>query len=235
MMIKNSGGYRGIKGRVSADRKSKKTDNGVPETFDKNVFINCPFDDRFLPLFHSIIFAVHDLGFRPRCALEASNAGEVRIDKIVNIISECKYSIHDISRTDLDPVHRLPRFNMPLELGLDLGCKWYGANFQQEKVLLVMDIEKHRYQKFISDIAGQDIYDHGSNEQNVIKVVRKWFRPEIDPFRVTIPSGDEIFKRFQTFKSQLPSICKALKLDSAQLEFLDFSHLVSTWIADNPL
>jgi hypothetical protein len=41
----------------------------------------------------------------------------------MDIISGCKYSIHDLSRTELDKTTRLPRFNMPLELGLDLVVK----------------------------------------------------------------------------------------------------------------
>jgi hypothetical protein len=126
----------------------------IPLDFDRSVFINCPFDNKYLPLFRAIIFTIHDMGFRARCALEASNAGNVRIDKIQNIIAECKYSIHDLSRTQLDKTHRLPRFNMPLELGLDLGCKKFGKEHEQEKVVLVMDIERFRYQRFISDISG---------------------------------------------------------------------------------
>jgi len=97
--------------------------NRIPPGFDKNVFINCPFDENYLPLFRAVIFTIHDMGFRARCSLEASNAGNVRIDKIQDIIAQSKYSIHDLSRTQLDRRNRLPRFNMPLELGIDLGCK----------------------------------------------------------------------------------------------------------------
>lgn len=55
--------------------------------------------------------------------LEINDAGDQRIDKINNIIKECKIGIHDISRTELDDHSNLPRFNMPLELGLFLGAK----------------------------------------------------------------------------------------------------------------
>lgn len=84
------------------------------------------------------------MGFRPRCAEDESNAGKGRIEKIQDLIAECKYSIHDISRVDLDPLNNLPRFNMPLELGLDLGCKRYGTSYHQEKVFLVLDTEQYR-------------------------------------------------------------------------------------------
>lgn len=207
---------------------------GIPLGFDKNVFINCPFDDKYLPLFHAVIFTIHDMGFRARCALEASNAGNIRIDKIQNIIAECKYSIHDLSRTQLDRIHRLPRFNMPLELGIDLGCKRFGKPHEQEKVILVMDIELHRYQKFISDISGQDVYAHGGTQKRIINEVREWLRPELDPTKVIIPSGAEISTRFRQFKRVLPSICFKLHWDPTQLRFVDYAFAVASWTTTNP-
>jgi hypothetical protein len=50
-----------------------------------------------------------------RCAQEADDGGQVRVDKLYNIIAECRFGIHDLSRTTLDSEYRLPRFNMPLE------------------------------------------------------------------------------------------------------------------------
>jgi len=207
----------------------------IPASFDKNVFVNCPFDEQFQPLFRAIVFTVHDMGFRARCALEASNAGNVRIDKIQNIISQCKYSIHDLSRTQLDRRYRLPRFNMPLELGLDLGCKRFGKAHEQEKVVLVLDVEQYRYQRFISDIAGQDVYAHGGTQRAVITEVREWLRPELDPRSVNIPSSPEVISRFRSFKRNLPEICNNLHLDFNDLRFLDYGHAVATWIRGNPI
>lgn len=182
-----------------------------------------------------MIFAVQDMGFTARCALEVSNAGNIRIDRIQNIIAESKYSIHDISRTQLDRVHRLPRFNMPLELGLDLGCKRFGKAHEQEKVILIMDIERYRYQRFISDIAGQDVYAHGGTQRGVVNEVREWLRPELDPRRVIIPSGEEILSRFRTFQRALPNICRKLHWNPVDLRFVDYADAVATWIRVNPV
>lgn len=163
-----------------------------PINFERNVFINCPFDPAYTPFFNAIVFTVHDIGFRPRCALEASNAGQFRLEKIVEIIAACKYSIHDLSQTALDPITNLPRFNMPFELGLDLGCQRFGSSFHRGKISLVLDTESHRYEAFISDVKGQDVTARGNTVPEVIEVVRDWLRNELDPRVVIIPSGDNI-------------------------------------------
>ena len=104
-------------------------------------------------------------GLFARCALEASDSGEARIDKILAIIAKCKFGIHDISRTELSKNTKLPRFNMPLELGLFLGAKTFGPREARAKVCLILDRQKYRYQKFCSDIAGQDIEAHDGKPQ----------------------------------------------------------------------
>src|SRR5258705_2194475 len=129
------------------------------QEFGLNVFINCPFDKEYKSIFDAIVFTVHLAGFRPRCALEASNAATNRLQKIMNIIAQCKYGVHDISRTELG-VNGLPRFNIPLELGLDLGAEKYGVKHLRSKSLLILDRTPFRYQQFISDISGQDVQAH---------------------------------------------------------------------------
>jgi hypothetical protein len=83
-----------------------------------NVFINCPFDSDYLELRNALVFTIFDCGFIPRCALEEDDGGMVRFEKIKQIIKESKFGIHDLSRTELDIENYLPRFNMPLELGV---------------------------------------------------------------------------------------------------------------------
>src|SRR5262245_21173689 len=107
--------------------------------YHENVFINCAFDGPYKALFEAIVFAVFDCGFRARCSLEIEDSGQIRMEKILNIIAECKLGISDLSRTELDEAHKLPRFNMPLELGLFLGAKRYGRDKQKRKNCLVLD------------------------------------------------------------------------------------------------
>ena len=143
----------------------------VPQ-YDYSVFVNCPFDAAYRSLFEALVFAVHDCGYIARCALEIDDASQIRIEKVERIIAGCKFGIHDISRTEPDAATGLPRFNMPLELGMFLGAKRFGRAEQKSKVCLILDTERYRYQKFISDISGQDITAHQGKPEQVTKVVR---------------------------------------------------------------
>jgi hypothetical protein len=97
------------------------------------VFINCPFDPGYNKKFRAIVFTIVYCGFEPRCSLELDDGSQNRLDKIMSIIGECKFGIHDISRTQLDSANRLPRFNMPLELGVFFGAKKFGGATTRKK------------------------------------------------------------------------------------------------------
>ena len=198
--------------------------------YNENVFINCPFDASYKSLFDATVFAVFDCGFVARCALEEDDGSQIRVQKIFDIISQCRLSIHDLSRVEIDRSTKLPRFNMPLELGAFLGAKHFGAGTQKKKACLILDSEKYRYQRFISDIAGQDIKAHENNPKIVIRVVRDWLRTYS---QVSIPSGSVIWSRYQLFNSDLPLLCKELRLNLKELIFNDYVLLVSRWLKIN--
>lgn len=193
-----------------------------------NVFLNCPFDSAYRELFDALVFAIHDCGFVARCALEEEDASQVRIEKIYEIVTECRYGIHDISRTELDELSDLPRFNMPLELGVFLGAKKFGIEEQKRKMCLILDHERYRYQKFISDIAGQDIRAHNSNPQELVTVVRNWLRNASG--RTTIPSGSFIWSHYQDFIGALPQLAQRFELEVGELVFNDYTFLLAEWL-----
>ena len=199
----------------------------LPPEFDRNVFINCPFDAAYAPMFEAIVFAVHDSGFRPKCARERLDSSEIRLQKIVDLIRSSRYSIHDLSRTELDVSTSLPRFNMPLELGIDLGCKSF-STAHRHKSLLIFDSEQYRFQKYVSDIAGQDIHRHNDDPKVAVARVRDWLRSEsgLD----AIPGGKAIYDRYVAFRHDLPAICAELHLDLNDLTFVDFSYTIAFWL-----
>lgn len=202
------------------------------DEYNRSVFINCPFDSDYTPIFEAIVFAVHAAGFRARSARERLDSSQIRLQKIIELIAASRFSIHDLSRTDLDPVNALPRFNMPLELGIDLGCKAYRAS-RADKSLLIFDSEQYRFQKFISDLSGQDFHQHSNDPRVAVARIRNWLRSESG--RSDIPGGAATYSLYETFRIELPSICERLKLDMSDLTFADFSSAVSHWLRDRPM
>jgi hypothetical protein len=201
------------------------------EARNSQVFINCPFSKDYKPLFEAIVFAVADCGFKPRCALEADDAGEVRFAKIIRIIKSCAYGVHDLSFMELDPNTKLARLNMSFELGLFLGARHFGSRKIRDKNTLVLDAESHRYQKAISDIAGQDIRAHGNSPARAIAHVRDWLQTA-DPDQ-TMPGGAVIADRYGAFRAQLPELCEALRLTEDGLTFVDLGKVVASWLREN--
>ena len=113
-------------------------------------------------------------GLKPRIATERSDAGESRISKILDLIQSSRYSIHDLCRCQARDAGEYYRLNMPFELGLDFGCRRYGAGRLTDKVILVLEEERYRYQAAISDLAGSDIEAHHGDYQLAVRKVRNW-------------------------------------------------------------
>ena len=197
--------------------------------YSSSVFLNCPFDEQHRRIMEAIVFAVFDCGFVARCSLEESDSGDVRLDKIMRIIAGCKFGIHDISRTELDADSNLPRFNMPLELGIFLGVKQFGAGRHRQKNCLIMDREQYRYQTFISDLAGNDVRSHDGDPDAAIGEVRSWLSNSSG--RQLIPGKRHITGRYARFRSQLPRLCKDFNLEAGDLTYNEYSVLVSDWLS----
>jgi hypothetical protein len=196
----------------------------------RRVFINCPFDAAHKPIVDALLFTVYDCGFAPSSALEEADSGEVRFSKLMRLIRDCRLGIHDISRTELtelDVVNGLPRFNMPFELGLFLRCRYANAKKDASKFYLVLDRGPYRFQKFLSDIAGQDIRSHDSPFV-AIGCVRDWLRTAF--VSTSFLGPDEIVCRYEHFKNDLPELSEALRLTPDRLIFADMCHLVSIWL-----
>lgn len=205
-----------------------------PALCHRNVFINCPFDDTYKPLFQAIIFAVQACGFTPRCAQEEDNTADIRIQKTMRIIDACHYGIHDISKADLDQNTQLARFNMPLELGIFIGAHHFAParHYNRNKKFIVMDSERFRYQRVISDINGQDIKAHGFAEESIIQHVRDFLSTSS---RTQLAGANYLTQEFNLFKGRLPAICDTLRWTVEQLTFIDYVNCIKVWLEENPI
>jgi hypothetical protein len=136
-------------------------------SFDDNVFVNCPFDREYFPLLRPLVFTVLYLGLKPRIALETVDSGESRLEKIVKLIRESRYSVHDLSRLKAEHPGEFYRLNMPFELGLDFGCRTFGRPAMRTKKTSVLEVDPHRYRTALSDLSGFDIETHDNQPLQV--------------------------------------------------------------------
>ena len=195
-------------------------------SFATSVFINCPFDRDYWPMFEAIVFTIVGCGFRPRCALEELDSGTVRLDKIRKIIGSCLYGIHDLSRVEPSVSGKLPRFNMPFELGLDIAAKAFGSGRTRGKQFLILDSIPYRYQQFISDISGQDIRCHDGSPDRAIDICRNWLRNASGRH---VPGPVAIKRQFAQFVRWLPENCERNGFDRAGLLFVEYVEMARQW------
>ncbi len=191
--------------------------------FDRSVFVNCPFDPAYRPLLRALLFTVLDCGLQPRIAVESADSGQVRIEKIRKLISETRFSIHDLSRMSPLGPEELPRFNMPFELGVDLGCRFYGVGEHQNKSCLILDTQQYRYQSVLSDISGQDIRAHDDQPEKLVSQVRGWLRVTT---RGSLRSGSDIWQRFNNFTSWLERHLMARGFTADEIQELEVAELI---------
>jgi hypothetical protein len=138
----------------------------------KSVFINCPFDKEFAPIFDAIVFTTVYCGFIPRSALETGDVSEPRLARITRAIFSSRYSIHDLSRCTGEGDENLARFNMPLELGMAMARRFSGRAPKHDWLVLVP--KGHAYLRFISDLAAYDLEIHDGALESVTVAVVAW-------------------------------------------------------------
>ncbi|NBC16252.1 MAG: hypothetical protein GVY18_02925 [Bacteroidetes bacterium] len=169
------------------------------DQFARNVFINCPFDEEYVPLLRPLLFTVIFLGYDPRIASERSDSGEARLRKICELIGSSKHSIHDISRLKAAEADEFYRMNMPFELGIDYGCRTFSENHLATKKCLVLETKPYDYMKALSDLSGSDIKNHKDDPAEVVRSVRNWFVETVGLRDISPPK--QIWYRFNDFTS----------------------------------
>ncbi|MFN3816827.1 hypothetical protein [Brevundimonas sp.] len=203
--------------------------------FEKNVFINCPFDNDYLSLLRPIVFCVYRLGFQPRIASERLDGGEPRIEKIIELIESSKYAIHDLSRMKARKAGELFRLNMPLELGLDIGCKRFRDDHCTGKKCLILETERYRYQAALSDLSNSDIAAHGDDPLEAFTAVRDWLDQEA---RLDADGPARLWDQFTDFMADNDDTLVARGFSRKDIDRLPISTLMrsmETWIVEHPL
>ena len=131
-----------------------------------DVFLNIPYDEGFQRLFLAYIAGVNAFGFVPHATLEIPGSKR-RLDRILDLIRDCHYSLHDLSRVQRDRhPPATPRFNMPFELGL--AVVWDQVDRKRHN-WFVFESVRHRVSKSLSDLDGTEVYIHEGTIRGVFR------------------------------------------------------------------
>jgi len=202
--------------------------------FDKNVFVNCPFDQDHRRLLQPLLFTITYLGFKPRIALEEADSGSPRIEKLLRLIGESKYSIHNLSRLQAAEAGEYYRLNMPFELGLDVGCRNFGRPAMRLKRCLILESKPYRFQAAISDISNSDIAVHEGIPDLVSREVRNWLANQSS---TPMPGPAAVWERFADFEITNRQNLRARGFSDHDIDKLPIAELIGLmekWAASAP-
>ena len=142
------------------------------------------------------MFCIVYAGLKPRLATERLESGESRLDKIIELISSCALSVHDLSRCKTEIEGEFFRMNMPFEFGIDMGFRRSPDKRTDRKKFIIFEKEQYDLKKALSDIAGFDVEFHQGNFQLVIKKLRNFLKVEVDR---ELPGETKLESEYYTF------------------------------------
>ena len=134
---------------------------------------------------------------KPRLASERLEAGESRLEKILEIIAACKFSIHDLSRAVATEAGENFRMNMPFELGLDMGRRRAPDPETNDKRFMIFELKPYELKRCLSDINGVDVEFHREDYQLVLEKVRHFLRVEAG---CTLPGATALENQYFDFQ-----------------------------------
>ncbi len=203
---------------------------------NEHVFVNCPFDEEYQACFEAILFTLTAAGYSARSALEQDDSADNRADKLYRLIEACDTTLHDLSRVEMS-TSGLPRFNMPLELGIALGARRFGSAKQREMRLLIMVSKPFEMQKYMSDLAGNDPRSHAAKPSNIIRIVRDFLHT--DPNGIMLSGATHLDDLFRDFKRILPDLAKRANLTLKEVDplqsFRSFMHVLRAYVASKSI
>lgn len=129
-------------------------------------------------------------------ATERLESSESRLDKIIELISVCSTSVHDLSRCRAEEAGEFSRMNMPFELGLDMGFRCFSGCSVDEKKFLIFEKEQYDLKQSLSDLAGADVEYHKNDIQLVIKKLRNFLKVEVG---CELPGATKLLGEYATF------------------------------------
>lgn len=163
--------------------------------YEKDVFLNVPFDVGYERNLVALIASLTALGKIPRCVLELPELGSGRLKRLLKHLERCRISVHDLSRVGV-PV----RFNMPFELGLACAL----SEYRKPHFYFVIERVPYRLDQTLSDLKGRDPLIHYNSPKRIVSGVLSMLRSKFKN-----PNPKEVYSNYK----KLLAIAEKLKRD----------------------
>jgi len=201
-----------------------------PLPFERSVFINSPFDDDFAPILQAIAFCVADLNFFPRLAPENADNGTARLERIIELVRQSRFGIHDLSRCKATGAGEYYRLNMPFELGLDHAAARFGEGALSSKSLLILEESRFDSQKSLSDISGWDVEAHGGDYIKAVRKVSRWLSQHAGADSIGAARILAHYQDFQQWHWERELARGASEDDIREYPTIDFVRAMTEWV-----
>ena len=192
------------------------------------IFINCPFDKDYLPLLRALLFVSRFYNLEVKIASSDLDSKSNRLARIIALMKDSKYSIHDLSRMKADKVGEYYRMNMPFELGLDYGLG------EQQKVFLIFENEPYKLKIALSDINGWDVRPHFDNPETLIMEFRRWIVANSDVSKTLKDfSSSDIWYKYNDFYGSFSDHMTIHHLKDEEVSISEYLEYIDSYLKVN--
>ena len=194
------------------------------------IFRNCPFDNEYLPLLRALLFVSRFYGLEVKIASSDLDSKSNRLSRIIALMRDAKYSVHDLSKMKSDKEGEYYRMNMPFELGLDYGI---GGD---EKVFLIFENEPYKLKIALSDINGWDVRPHLDNPETLILEFRRWIVVNRDlPQGIMAYSSSDIWYKYNDFYGSFSDYMTIHHLKDEEISITEYLGYIDYYLTENPI
>lgn len=147
-----------------------------------------------------------------------SDSKSDRLRRIIGLMKEARYSIHDLSRMQAKRKGEYYRMNMPFELGLDYGLCGESKDF------LIFENNPYKLKVALSDVNGWDVRSHNDSAENIIMEFRKWYvatNIELDN-SLKVISSSQIWYEYNEFQVGYESFKKEHNLTDKEISVTEY-------------
>jgi hypothetical protein len=181
----------------------------------KSVFLNLPFEPAYEEIFVGLIVGLVTVGMVPRSVVELNENGDGRMERLFQLLKQCRCSVHDLSYRGEEF-----RYNMPFELGIAYAL----ARNDKRAEMIVFEAEKRDLLKTLSDLRGFDPKIHEMNGEKALATIYASFAS------AELPDPDEVGRGiYKDIMGNLSKFRKGHPTIFNKRSFLLLVHTAKSW------